>query len=365
MNLDLPPFIPGLKLSEYFYFEAVKPIIAEHFSDLAYSAGRLDYGSDILGFDTPQSRDHGWGPKLTIFLSPGDYDPFQGQISEAMANHLPSEICGYPTNFDCPFTGEGTMQAIENGPVQHWVVVTTMAKFFTGYLGVDPSTPLSEVDWLTIPQNHLRTIASGKIFHDGLNQLQFVKDYLHWYPKDIWFYLLANQWRRIDQEEPFMARCGDVGDEIGSQIVATRQVNEIIKLCFLMEQQYAPYYKWFGTAFSKLKCAVALAPVFHQIFTSPNWQTREKFLSQAYLILMEMHNSLNITPQIDPEISSFYNRPYQVPHVARFVDALHKAIRSETVRNLPQHIGSVEQFVDSTDILSVPEACQKLRSMYP
>ena len=62
------PFIKGLKLGEIFYEEAVKPILATHFPRLGYSAARLDAGSDVLGFDTPQSMDHDWGPKFTLFL---------------------------------------------------------------------------------------------------------------------------------------------------------------------------------------------------------------------------------------------------------------------------------------------------------
>jgi hypothetical protein len=52
-----------------------------------------------------------------------------------------------------------------------------------------------------------------------------------------------------------MARCGDVGDELGSRLVAARLIEELMRLCFLMEKQYWPYAKWFGTAFSKLACA--------------------------------------------------------------------------------------------------------------
>jgi hypothetical protein len=68
---DHPPydFLPGLDLSEAFYREAVKPIIDEHFSDLVYSAARIGRGSDVLGYDTVQSMDHDWGPKLQIFLN--------------------------------------------------------------------------------------------------------------------------------------------------------------------------------------------------------------------------------------------------------------------------------------------------------
>lgn len=39
-----------------------------------------------------------------------------------------------------------------------------------------------------------------------------------------------------------------------------------MRLCFLMEKQYAPYPKWFGTAFAQLDCAERLLPVFEEVF---------------------------------------------------------------------------------------------------
>ncbi len=360
----MPEFIPGLKLSEIFYTEAVSPLLAAHFPRLAYSAGRLDYGSDVLGFDTPQSRDHGWGPKITIFVNPQDYPTAHTAISTVMAAHLPFEIRGYPTHFDRPFHGEALMQATTTRPVQHWVAVTTIQKFFNDYLGANPLKNLTARAWLLMPQQHLRTIAAGRIFHDGLAQLNMIQKKLNWYPPDLWLYLLANQWRRIDQEEPFMARCGDTGDELGSRLVAMRLVDAIMRLAFLMERQYRPYTKWFGTAFGRLACAEKLNPLLTAVFDAKNWQNREAALSAAYLAVMEIHNNLGLTPHIDPEITPFFDRPYQVPHADRFVAALHAAIQTDEIRNLPPHIGSLDQFVDSTDILSSPQNCKKLGSIF-
>jgi hypothetical protein len=256
------------------------------------------------------------------------------------------------------------MQAVDHGPVNHWVRVTTVARFFKGYVGLDPTAPIREVDWLTTSPQRLRTVASGRVFHDGLEQLAPAREVLRWYPHDVWLYLLANQWCRVDQEEPFMGRCGDVGDELGSRIVATRQIDELMRLCFLIERQYPTYYKWFGTAFARLDCAARLTPVFHRVFASADWRARETHLSQAYRIVGEMHNALGVTEPVPPEISAFYDRPYQVPHSERFVEATWGAIQSEVVHAWPKYIGAVGQFVNSTDVLGSIETCKILGRIY-
>lgn len=360
----MPPFIPGLKLSGLFYEEAVAPILASRFPHLVYSAAMLHTGSDVMRFDTPQSMDHHWGPKASLFVSEADFQQYREQIVHLLAGELPLEIHGYPTHFANPDVDGGPLQAVESGPVNHGVRVTTIPRFFGDYIGLDPGQPIRERDWLAIPQQRLRTIASGKVFHDGLGQLEAIRRTLNWYPRDVWLYLMACQWKRIDQEEPFMARCGDVGDELGSRIVAMRLVNEVMRLCFLMEKQYAPYYKWFGSAFAQLDCAATLTPIFQQVFDGTTWKEREKRLSQAYIVVGEMHNALGITRPIEPEVASFHNRPYLVPHSARFVDALYDVIGSEVVKSLPRHVGAIGQFVDSTDVLENVEAMKALTAIY-
>jgi hypothetical protein len=364
MDLNSLPFIPGLELSTCFYHEGVRPVLDRHFPQVPYAAARLDFGSDVLGFDTPLSRDHGWGPKVTLFLTQEDFDNYRDRVAAVLAEELPLQICGYPTNYDSPFSGEAGMVPVEHSPVNHWVAVTTIQDFCSSYLGVDNSDSLEPADWLVMPQQHLRTIACGRVFHDGWGALPRFRKDLQWYPHDLWLYLLANQWRRIDQEEPFLARCGDAGDELGSQLIAARMVGEIMRLCFLMEQQYTPYSKWFGTAFQRLSCAPQLSPVFQRVLDSKTWWEREISLSEAYRVVMKRHNALGLTPEIEAETSPFYSRPYQVPHAGRFVDALHQAIQSQAVRALPRNTGSLDQFVHSSDLLSDVRECRKFRMLY-
>ena len=48
----------GLELSNAYFLEAVQPILDARLPGLAFSAARLDSGSDVLGFDDETSQDH-------------------------------------------------------------------------------------------------------------------------------------------------------------------------------------------------------------------------------------------------------------------------------------------------------------------
>ena len=61
---SMPEFLPGRELSRAFYEE----VVARDSSATCRTPPRsLGYGSDVLGYDTERSTDHGWGPRLQIF----------------------------------------------------------------------------------------------------------------------------------------------------------------------------------------------------------------------------------------------------------------------------------------------------------
>ena len=252
---------------------------------------------------------------------------------------------------------------INSGPVNHLVEITTQKQYIEAELGIDPYQAMGVTDWLTMLEHRLLSITGGGVFHDELG-LEAFRQKISYYPQDIWLYLLSASWAKIDQVEPFMGRTGDVGDEIGSRLIAARLVQYLMHLCFLMERRYRPYSKWFGSAFLRLECAHWLAPIFNQVLAAGDWKERQNFLSQAYTIVAEMHNSLHITPALEFEISSFHGRPYLVLHSGMFVDALHNAIQDQAVRALPPRIGSINQFIDSTDVDDNVELCQRLKGIY-
>ena len=274
-------FIPGLELSRLFFTEAVKPILDADFPDLRYGAALTGSGSEILGFDTEMSADHHWGARLMLFLDEDDFVKFRDLIDEKLKHKLPYEIHGHPTNFVLYNEEDNSLvpTEIESGLVNHRVEIFTTRKFFLDYMGFDIRQEIEPADWLTFPEQKLRTIFSGAVYYDEIGLSETLQRFAY-YPNDVWLYLLASGWNRVGQEEHLMGRAGMVGDEIGSAIIASRLVRDLMRLCFLMERQFAPYPKWFGKAFSLLKCADELTPVFKKVLSAQNWKERENFLAR-------------------------------------------------------------------------------------
>ncbi len=347
-------FIPGLELSRRFYLEAVRPLLDGAAPGVMHSAARLGSGSEVLGFDTARSADHEWGPRLQIFLHPQDVTRHGARITALLSERLPKTFLGYPTHF-AP-AGEAGIRVMQttDGPVHHRVEVTDPGVWFTAQLGFDPRTDITLEDWLATPAQLLAEVTAGAVFHDGLGQLAPARASLEWYPNDFWLHLLACQWQRVSQEEAFVGRCGEVGDELGSAIVAARLVRDLMRLCLLMDRRYPPYNKWLGSAFARTPQASALTPFLTAALAATDWHTREHHLGRAYEAVAATHNQLGITDPVDPATRPYHARPFQVLQAERFTAALTARITDPAISFLST-IGAVDQFIDSTDVLSHPE----------
>jgi hypothetical protein len=362
-------FIPGLRLGRLFYLEAVKPILNANFPHLHFSAALIGSGSEILGFDTEMSTDHHWGPRVMLFLREDVYNHSLKAIDEALRHELPVRFHSYSTNFTLPNSADNNVQLlqdVDNGPINHRVEIFTIRGFFLDYLNFDIAESIEPADWLTFPEQKLLTITAGEVYHDGIG-LQPARDRFNYYPRDVWLYLLASGWNRIGQEEHLMGRAGMVDDEIGSAIIGARLVRDAMRLCFLMEKQYTPYAKWFGKAFQRLRCAEDLSPILRRVLLAETWQEREKHLATTYEYIAEMHNKLGITEALPARVTNFFGRPFQVIDAGGgFTDAIRACIKDPVIKRLADRklIGSIDQFSDSTDIVSDPQWRMTLRRLY-
>ncbi|MFD7159148.1 DUF4037 domain-containing protein [Kribbella sp. NPDC059898] len=298
----------GLEMCRRFYRDVVGPQV-----EVPHSAALLGRGSEVLGFDDEMSTDHNCEARVLLFAD-GDLEV-----------QVPPEF-------------EGRAAFVE---------VHTIRDYFRKQLSFDVDAELRPMDWLTFPESILRQHTAGDVFHDDLG-LQAVRDRLAYYPDELWRYLMLVAWWRVHPEMNLVGRVGYVGDELGSSLIGARLVHDLMQLCFLLERTYAPYSKWFGTAFRQLSCGPALEPLLRAVLRAGTWQEREEALLAVYAAVGELHNRLGITEPVTLGVEQMCGRPFKVLW-GDFIGELTAQIQDPDVLRIFERwrVGGIEQVRDA------------------
>ncbi|MGW6278505.1 DUF4037 domain-containing protein [Kribbella sp. NPDC055071] len=326
-----------------FHAEVIRPLVG----DVAYAAGLLGWGSDVLGYDTERSMDHGWGLRAVVLVDSAEVEHVRARVDAG----LPEKYDGFPIRFGW-----------DDVEPMHHVTVTTVGEWLTGQLGFDASQGIGLVDWLVTPQQQLLGVVAGRVYADD-GRLAAVREVLQWYPDEVWRWLMACQWSRISEEEAFVQRTFEAGDSLGSRVVAARLVRDVMRLALLQARTYAPYSKWLGTAFARLDHADGLDQAVADALGADDLAAREHALVTAYELVGRRHNALAITDEVDPSPRPFHTRPAMVLGAERFAGACLETVTDPDLRRYGL-IGSIDQFADSTEVLSNPPVCRRLVSLY-
>jgi hypothetical protein len=345
--------ISGLALARAFFHDAVKGILERHFPRSRYAAALLGDGSEVLGLDDAVSRDHHWGPRLLVFLEEADYPAVAEGARAILSNELPLEFMGYPTNWTEPDEHHVQLLAPATAhPVNHRVEFHTVKGYLQNRLGLKgPSLSIS--DWCTIPEQAFLEFTSGEVFHDTPGALTRARQELAYYPEDVWKTLLASEWSMIAEEGAFVARTGQRGDEVGSMIVAGRQVKRVMRVAFLLARQYAPYPKWFGTAFKKLPISKRLEPLLLKCLGTGDWREREVALADACILLIEEMDAVGIIQGVHVERTTYHDRDQVDVDIGPVIASLSNDLDGHLIKIAA--MGSTSQLVDESRQFKINE----------
>jgi len=357
-------FIKGLSLCEQFFFEIAKPILDKHYPDLIYSVGLIGYGSDVLGYDDEISTDHMWGPRLYLFLTEEDIGKKQNIIN-TFSKQFPYAYKGYSVNFSEPDPNDNGVRhakMIASGEVSPLIFIHTIDGFINSYLGISEVSNNTYLDWLSFCEHRLLALTSGKIFLDGLNVESKLAAY-KFYPYEVKMYLLVSNWALIAEEQAFVKRCADCGDEIGSILVCSRIVERLMRLLFLYYNRYAPYSKWFGTAFKKLPVGNNIKDSLLSALSAKSIKEREDNLIQGQKLVGDLHNALKLTDHVEVTIQLYFGRNIKVIFADNIVDAILEKPRGTVFEKLPL-IGTLSQVANFTSLFDNPTYRKSIKNIY-
>lgn len=357
-------FIKGMDLCESFFHHCAKAILDKHFPDLKYSVGLIGYGSDVLGYDDAVSTDHMWGPRFYLFLSEENISK-KDRILRVLSENLPYTYEGYSVNFTAPDPNDCGVQHpafIDKGNVNPLIFIQTFDEYLTEQLGKSDLSHTHPYEWLAFSEHRLLSLVSGNFFADDLRCAERISE-IRYYPKDVKLYLIASNWEMVASEQAFVKRCGDCGDEIGSRLICARICERLMRLCFLYKEKFAPYSKWFGTAFDRLDVDDQIKQAISAALSANHLADREKRLVEAQAFVADLHNASGLTKSVSYQIESYFGRDIRVIYADKFAEATVRELVGTAFENVPL-IGSLSQVGGISSIVDDQKFYRQIMGFY-
>ena len=232
----------GLEIARGYYEEFGKPMLEAEFPDILpfLAAGFVGNGSEHYGYDDEISRDHDFEPGFCLFL-PGEeiVDRRRAfQLERAYAK-LPKEYAGIKRQYISPVGGN------RNG-------VFRTEEFYMKSVG-SSNGELTSMQWLRLPDYALAEAVNGEVFFDNYGEFTGIREKLILMPEDIKLKRLAGNLLIMAQSGQYnFVRCMKHGEPEAAQLACVEFVNAAMKVIFLLQDRYMPYYKWSFRAFREL-----------------------------------------------------------------------------------------------------------------
>lgn len=260
----------GLDLAEKFYKEYGEKMIDEGFSHIKQylATGICGSGSECMGFDDALSQDHDFEPGFCIFLPDetivSSKDEF---LLERAYSKLPKEFSGFKRNTLNPVGGN-----------RHGVI--RISNFFENKTG-DKNGEITTKGWFFVSEQYLLEATNGKVFSDNFGLLTSIRQKLSYLPEDVRLKKMAGNLLIMAQSGQYnYSRCINRQETGAAQLAISEFVNATLKVIFLLNKKYIPYYKWVFRVARGLEVLSYLHSDLEYIISSANSEREVKLKNE-------------------------------------------------------------------------------------
>lgn len=305
----------GLELSEKFYYEYGEKMLKDSFADIEkyLAVGLIGSGSECSGFDDELSQDHDFEPGFCIFIPDEDIidSRTEFQLERAYAK-LPKEFMGYKRSPINPVGGN-----------RHGVI--RISRFFTEKTG-NANADIPTLAWFSIPENFLSEATNGKLFFDNYGIMTKLREKIAYMPEDVRIKKLAGNILLMAQSGQYnYSRCIQRNETAAAQLAAGEFVNSALKVIFLLNRKYMPYYKWTFRALKELDILSDLYSGLEYLISSDN--TNENIIKKQTLIE-------EISAKVVDELAKHKLTDISSQELERQAYSVNDRIKNADIRNL-------------------------------
>ena len=251
--------LTGIELAKSFYEEYGKDMIHNNFSEYEdkIAVGFVGEGSERFGFDDVYSRDHDFGPGFCMWITEDVYEKIGEKLQDEY-NKLPKSYKG--------ITRVDTIMA------EGRVGVCVVEDFYKKYTGSGDGN-LTLEQWINLEDYKIATVTNGEVFRDDLGYFSKIRKNFENQPFKARLVKLARQLGAMAQTgqsnyERAMAR----KDYVTAQICISDFMKETMKCVYILNNKFAPYYKWLFKGVSSLDGTEKIVSLLEKLSQLPALQ---------------------------------------------------------------------------------------------
>ena len=257
-------------------------MIHEEFPDYEarIAVGLVGEGSECFGYDDAISRDHDFALGFCLWLSEEDYRSIGAMVQKSYEQLL--------VDFGDEFLYKNGIEAPTNSVnkvLSHRRGVSSVREFYENLLGVKvQKTPeggyILPDSWRQISEEKLAAATNGMVFRDDTGAFTKIREsLLEYYPTKVWMMRLAEKLHGFAQTaQTNYARMMARQDYVTASLCVTKGMQYTMEIIYLLNQKYAPYYKWMRKGMQSLSLIDSVAPILDRIAVIPNqaaaWEGR-------------------------------------------------------------------------------------------
>lgn len=237
----------NLDRSKEFYEIVGKEMIHTHFPEYEkrIAIGVVGEGSDCYGFDDEISTDHDYAIGFCMWLTDSDY----AKIGEALQSE-----------YDKLVKSEERLRYRRG--------VLSINGFYNRLLRTSENYEKEfSLDYRKVEECQLAEVTNGMVFHDEMGLFSEVRQkILDYYPECVWREKIAESIHEFSKNaQSNYARMMARGDVLTAQICVGKAIESTMDLIYLLNQTYAPYYKWKKKGLEKFSLGKKVLPLLEQI----------------------------------------------------------------------------------------------------
>lgn len=279
----------NLQRCRAFYKEQGAPMIHRMFEEYEsrIAVGFVGEGSDCFGYDDIISMDHDYSVGFCMWLTDSDYDAISGKL-QIEYEKLINLYAGY-------YRIKGEKQENDTEAVNRFVDgrrgVFKISEFYNKLLlanikkgdvaYISDFTSIPEAVWYEAGDASFAACVNGEVFRDDLGEFTRIREkLLEYYPRKVWLLKLAKELHDFSQYaqsnyERSMAR----KDYITAMMCIAKASESAMKLAYLIDRSYAPYYKWMRKGMDSLHKLKDISVMLDDMVSHPlqveAWEEKE------------------------------------------------------------------------------------------